>query len=248
MMHSASFRFYAQLNDFLPEVQRQVRFRYRFRGKPGIKDAIEALGPPHTEIDLILVDAEAVGFEYALQDGDRVSVYPRFSSFDISSMNHLRPPDLEPLRFVLDMHLGRLAAYLRMTGFDSLYWNQASDEQLARISQREDRILLTRDRGLLKRGSVRYGYCVRCSNPREQLEEVLSYFDLGGKIKPFRRCMRCNGTLHSVEKEAVMEQLPPGVRERHDRFRRCSQCGRVYWRGSHFERMQRLITRVTGER
>jgi uncharacterized protein with PIN domain len=243
-MHTASFRFYAQLNDFLPGEQRQQSFEYRFRGKPGIKDAIEALGPPHTEIDLILVNSQPVDFEYALRDGDRVSVYPRFGNVDISSLDNVRPPTLEPVRFVLDMHLGRLTTYLRMIGFDCLYWNQASDEHLAQISQSEIRILLTRDRGLLKRGSVRYGYCVRCTNPREQLEEVVSYFDLVETIKPFRRCMRCNGKLHSVEKEAVIDQLPPGVRERHDKFRQCSQCARVYWRGSHFERMQRLIESV----
>lgn len=247
-MHTASFRFYAQLNDFLPGEQRQQSFEHRFRGKPGIKDAIEALGPPHTEIDLILVNSQPVGFEYALRDGDRVSVYPRFGNVDISSLDNVHPPTLEPVRFVLDMHLGRLTAYLRMIGFDCLYWNQASDEHLAQISQSEGRILLTRDRGLLKRGSVRYGYCVRCTNPREQLKEVVSYYDLVETITPFQRCMRCNGKLHSVEKEAVVDQLPPGVRERHDNFRRCSQCGRVYWRGSHFERMQRLIESVTGMR
>ena len=133
---------------------------------------------------------------------------------------------------------------MRMIGFDCLYWNEASDEHLAQISQSEDRFLLTRDRGLLKRGSVRYGYCVRGTNPREQLEEVVAYYDLVGAIKPFRRCMRCNGILHSVEKEAIIDQLPPGVRERHARFHRCLQCGRVYWRGTHFERMQRFIESV----
>jgi uncharacterized protein with PIN domain len=243
-MKQASFRFYAELNDFIEDICQYKRCQHRFRGQPGIKDVIEALGPPHTEIDLILVNDKPVGFDYALQDGDRVTVYPRFRSLEISSLCSVGPPTLTATRFVLDMHLGRLAAYLRMLGFDSLYWNEASDQRLAQVSHNQKRILLTRDRGLLKRNLVTYGYCIRQNSPRDQLKEVLDHFDLAGDIQPFRRCMRCNGVLEAVDKDAILAQLPERVRGRYERFRTCPQCGRVYWRGSHFERMQRLIDSV----
>lgn len=245
-MKHASFRFYAELNDFLPDAIRQTRFTHRFRGHPGIKDVIEALGPPHPEVDLILANDSAVGFGYALQDNDRVSVFPRFRSLDISAMVNVRAPALDSIRFVLDMHLGRLAAYLRMLGFDSLYWNQARDEHLANISHDDKRILLTRDRGLLKRNAVTYGYCVRSTNPRDQLKEIVCRFELSEQIQPFKRCMRCNGILEAVEKQEVLGRLPAGVRKSQDDFRICPECGRVYWRGSHFERMERLVSRVLG--
>ncbi len=243
-MNQASFRFYAELNDFLPESRQQARFVHPFRGKPGIKDIIEALGPPHTEIDLILVNDSAVEFNYILKGGDRVSVYPRFRKLEIASLTNVRPSPLQSIRFVLDTHLGRLAAYLRLLGFDSLYWNQSSDERLALISHEQKRILLTRDRGLLKRNTVIYGYWVREENPGDQLQEIVDRFALREDIHPFMRCMRCNGILQSVDKETVMGRLPEGVRAAHDDFRMCPECRRVYWRGSHFERMQRLIQDV----
>lgn len=243
-MHQAHFRFYAELNDFLPPSQQHTTFQHRYRGNPAVKDIIEALGPPHTEIELILVNGMAVGFDHALQHGDRVSAYPRFRSLDITTLMNVRPPQLQTMRFVLDSHLGRLAAYMRMLGFDSLYWNRAGDEHLARISHQQRRILLTRDRGLLKRNAVTYGYCVRQNHPRDQLHEVVDHFDLKEGIQPFKRCMRCNGILQEVEKETVMESLPEGVRASYEDFRHCPGCGRVYWRGSHFARMQQLIEGV----
>ncbi|MGD2058911.1 MAG: Mut7-C RNAse domain-containing protein [Anaerolineales bacterium] len=243
-MKLASFRFYAELNDFLPQAQRHVRFQHPFLGNPGIKDVIEALGPPHTEIDLIFVNGVSVGFEHALQGGDRVSVYPRFRELDISVLYNLRPPALDPIRFVLDMHLGRLAAYLRMLGFDCLYWTDAADDRLAQVSHDQRRVLLTRDRGLLKRSIVTYGYWVRHTQPRAQLREVVDHYQLRDAVHPFSRCMRCNGILEPVEKRAVAARLPAGVRNNYDRFRICLECGRIYWRGSHYERMQGLIGNV----
>lgn len=243
-MKQASFRFYAELNDFLPHALQHGRFRHSFSGQPGIKDVIEALGPPHTEVNLILVNGAAVGFEHPLQDGDRVSVYPLFRKLDISSLHNVCPPTLDRIRFVLDMHLGRLAAYLRMLGFDCLYWTETTDEHLARVSHEQRRVLLTRDRGLLKRNTVTYGYCVRQIQPRAQLREVVDRYQLRDSVQPFRRCMRCNGLLASVEKSAVSASLPVGVRKNFDQFRRCAECGRIYWRGSHSERMQGLIEEV----
>lgn len=240
----ASFRFYAELNDFLPIHQRSERFAYEAEGHPSVKDAIEALGAPHTEVDLILVNGDSVDFGHHLQDGDRVSVYPVFESIDISTLVRVRPAPLREIRFILDTHLGRLACYLRMMGFDSLYSNGYDDAALALISSQEKRLLLTKDRGLLKRNLVTHGYCVRSIHPREQLLEILKRFDLFGLVRPFERCLRCNALLEEVSKAEVLEHLPLRVRHEQMQFRRCRGCSQIYWRGSHFERMQSFLEHV----
>ena len=246
-MNQAVFRFYAELNDFLPTRRRRITFAYRFDEGQSVKHLIEALGVPHTEVDLVLVNGESVGFGYLARDGDRVSVYPVFESMDISPVARVRPRPLREPCFVLDTHLGRLATYLRMLGFDTLYRNDYGDEELARISSSEGRILLSRDRGLLKRRVVTHGYCLREINPRRQLSEILRRFDLYGATRPFQRCLRCNGLLQDVSKEAVQEQLPPRTSRYYDEFRRCEGCGRIYWKGSHYERMRRLVDQVVSQ-
>lgn len=237
----AQFRFYAELSDFLPLERRQRVFSHEFDGKPSIKDTIEAIGVPHPEVDLILVNGESVGFGYHLRNGDRVSVYPVFESIDISPLVRVRPEPLREVRFVLDTHLGRLAGYLRMFGFDTLYRNDYGDEALAQIASEQKRILLTKDRGLLKRNSVTHGYCVRSINPRDKLVEVMRRFDLYRSVAPFRRCIRCNQLLAVVEKEDIFEELLPQVREHYTEFRRCTGCDQIYWKGTHFERMERFL-------
>jgi uncharacterized protein with PIN domain len=247
LVNQVSFRFYAELNDFLPSHRKQVIFSHAFDGQPSVKDAIEALGVPHTEVDLILVNGESVDFSYRIRDGDQVSIYPVFESIDITSVLRVRPHPLREVRFVLDTHLGRLAGYLRMLGFDTLYRNDFRDAELASLSSREKRILLTKDRGLLKRGEVTHGYCVREIHPRRQLIEVLRRFDLVRLIKPFERCMRCNGLVTLVDDEQVIDRLPSETRRYYDEYHLCRDCGRVYWRGSHYQRMQLFIAQVLEE-
>ena len=128
---SASFRFYEELNDFLPRENRKRAFDYAFNGTPAVKDAIEAIGVPHTEVDLILVDGVSVGFAHLLQGGERVAVYPTFERLDISPLNRLRPQPLREPRFILDVHLGKLARYLRLAGFDAAYGDEADDAAIA---------------------------------------------------------------------------------------------------------------------
>ncbi|HEY45086.1 MAG TPA: Mut7-C ubiquitin/RNAse domain-containing protein [Anaerolineae bacterium] len=246
-MNHASFRFYAELNDFLPPHRKRVIFSHAFDGQPSVKDTIEALGVPHTEVDLILVHGESVDFSYRIKDGDQVSIYPVFESIDITSVLRVRPQPLREVRFVLDTHLGRLAGYLRMLGFDTLYRNDFGDAELASLSNRGKRILLTKDRGLLKRAEVTHGYCVREIHPRRQLVEVLRRFDLARLIKPFERCMRCNGLVTLIDDEEVIDQLPPETRQYYDEYHLCQDCGRVYWRGSHYQRMQLFIAQVLEE-
>ncbi len=247
-MKEAHVRFYAELNDFLPPESRMRDTIYSFEVSGSVKDVIESIDVPHTEVDLILANSEPVDFAYRVQNGDRISVYPTFQSLDISPVAHLRPQLLRELRFVADTHLGRLAAYLRMLGFDILYRNDYRDEDLARLSAGEKRILLTRDRGLLKRSIVVRGYCLRATDPRLQLVEVFQHFDLIGSIAPFRRCIHCNGLLQPTRKELVSDRLLPQTKRYFSEFYICPECNRIYWKGSHYRRMQRLIEIVTGLR
>lgn len=240
-------RFYEELNDFLPPAQRKVAFRRHLRQAASIKDTIEALGVPHTEIDLILVNGESVGFDHPVRDGDRVSVYPVFEAFDIAPLTRLRPRPLREPRFVLDVHLGRLAAYLRLFGFDTLHRNDYDDPTLAAISAGEHRILLTRDRRLLMRKLVTHGYFVRTTQPRRQLLEVLDRFNLRRLQRPFTRCLHCNGVLETVPKAQVLSRLPPRTQQWYEEFRHCRSCGKVYWKGTHYRRLRQLVDAVTGD-
>jgi len=142
---------------------------------------------------------------------------------------------------VLDAHLGRLASYLRLLGFDAIFNNDSSDEELVTISLEENRILLARDRSLIERGQVTHGYWVRNSRPRQQVAEVVRRFDLQGQIAPFRRCARCNTLLETASRKAEAPRLSDRTRGRHDFLRRCPRCAHSYRRGAHSERVGKLV-------
>jgi len=236
--HTARFRVYAELNDFLPAERRQREFAYEFDGTPAVKDAVEALGIPHPEVDVILVNGQSVDFSHNLQDGDRVAVYPVFESLDVAPLVRLRPAPLRRTAFIADVHLGKLARLLRLAGFDTLYRNDLADDEIIRLALAEQRIILTRDRGLLKVGAVTHGCHIRSDNPYEQLAQVLQRFDLYGQIRPFRRCLRCNGPVEPVAKADIIDRLPPRTARAFDEFTRCRHCGRIYWQGSHWEKLK----------
>jgi uncharacterized protein with PIN domain len=238
---TAWLRFYEELNDFLPPERRKRDIAYRLDRRASVKDVIESLGVPHTEVDLILVDGRSVGFDHIVGEGERISVYPVFERLDIGPVQRLRPEPLRDPRFVCDANLGRLARYLRLLGFDTLYRNDYRDAEVARIAARERRILLSRDRRLLQRRMVTHGAFVHADDPREQAREVVRRFDLAGKARPFTRCTRCNGLLEEVGKAEILHRLEPKTREYYDRFKRCRDCGRIYWQGSHHERAQALV-------
>ncbi len=243
----ATFRFYAELNEFLPYNKRFSAQQVEFKGRQSVKHLIESCGVPHTEVDLVLVNGCSVDFNYLVKAQDVVSVYPVFESLDIIPLLRLRPQPLRVARFVLDGHLGRLAAYLRMLGFDALYQNECADEDLAEKSASQERILLTRDRGLLKRRMVTRGYCLLTRDSRQQLLAVMRRFDLLSQIKPFSRCIACNGLLQPVDKAEILHLLEPGTRKYFNDFSHCEQCGKIYWKGSHHERMQALIEWLRAE-
>ena len=244
MNGKCQMRFYEELNDFLPLARRKVQFVHEFRRRASVKDMIEALGVPHTEIDLILVNGRSVDFTHIVRDGDRISVYPMFESLDIGPLVRVRPRPLRVSRFVLDVHLGKLARYLRLLGFDALYRNDYGDAELAAVAGAERRVLLTRDRDLLKRSAVTRGYYVRATDPRRQVEEVVDRLDLYGAIDPLRRCTRCNGLLAVVPKSQVWDRLPPKTRHLVESFWECGACGHLYWEGGHMPRIRGFIERL----
>lgn len=235
--YTAEFRFYGELNDFFPPGQRKRTVFYRFKSHPGIKDPIEVLGVPHTEVDLIVVNGQSVGFDYQLQDDDRVAVYPVFRSLDIGSLVRLRETLHNP-RFILDVHLGKLAKLMRLLGFDTLYRNDYRDADIVDIAVDEQRIVLTRDRRLLYFRHISHGYWVRAVNVKDQIDEVLRRFELHGSINPFARCLICNGVMMVVAKADVLHRLEPKTRLYYEVFRQCADCRRIYWEGSHMEDMR----------
>lgn len=241
-MALASFRFYAQLNDFLPPHRRGRRFTCETSEASTLKDTIESLGVPHPEIDLIVVNGAPASFDRAVVDGDQIAVYPRFWSIDVGDLPRVSAPVPVPARFVADVHLAQLTARLRLAGFDVKA--VAADEDVARLSEREERIALTRDRELLKRKIVRGGCWIRSSDPDDQFVEVLRRFDLVLQVRPFTRCLQCNALLRPVAKERVLERLPPGVVPLFEDFHECPSCGRVYWHGSHYDRLRERLARA----
>ena len=240
-MSIAYFRFYEELNDFLPQEKRKKLFLYEFNSTPSIKDAIEAIGVPHVEVDLILVNSLSVDFSYKLKNADSVSVYPVFESFDIASVTHLREKPLRDLKFVSDVHLGKLTKYLRLFGFDTYYRTDINDEEIIDLAISDKRVILTKDKGLLKNKKVTHGYYIRSRYPRYQLKEVFLRFDLKNLIASFTRCMECNGLLRDVTKKEILDRLLPKTRQYYRKFKMCNDCNRIYWNGSHWQNMKRDI-------
>ena len=226
-MHKVYLRFYEELNDFLPEEKKKKRFTHYYIDRTSVKDLIESFGVPHTEVDLILVNRKSVGFKYKINDGDDISVYPLFESFDISDVQYLRAKPLRKPKFVADVHLGRLTKYLRMMGLDVLYKNNFNDDEIVRTSLKERRAILTKDRGILKRNEVTHGYWVRSTKVEEQVKEVLKRFDLQKEIKEFSRCIECNELLKPIKKELIINQLQPKVAQSQNEFYQCPSCKKI---------------------
>jgi uncharacterized protein with PIN domain len=243
-MHKVYLRFYEELNDFLPEEKRKKRFEHHYIDRTSVKDLIESLGVPHTEVDLILANGKSINFKYLINDGDDISVYPVFESLDISNVQHLRPKPLRKPKFVADVHLKKLARYLRMFGFDVYYKNDLSDEDIVNISLAEKRAILTKDGGILKRNEVTHGYFLRSKDVEEQAIEVIKRFNLQNAIKEFTRCLECNTELIKIAKEKIAGNLPPKVNASQEEFYKCPGCEKIYWKGTHHQKMLSLVHKI----
>ena len=240
-----TLHFFGELNDYLAQAQRDTAIEHEFQKARSVKDLIESIGVPHPEIDIIIVDGVSVDFRYQVQDGDSIAVYPAHHSPSmqpaIQPLKHLLPEAIDPPAFVLDVHLGKLAGYMRMLGFDCLYRNDYEDPELAYISSTQARTLLTCDRKLLHRKEITHGYFVRSRDPQVQVGEVIRHFRLKQHIRPFSRCINCNGSIAPVDKAMIADRLQPRTRQHYDVFYICQDCGQIYWQGSHVPEMIKLV-------
>ena len=243
-MVTATFRFYGELNDFLARERRGRAFATPCARAATTKHMVEALGVPHTEVELVLVNGEPAGLDDILEDGDRVAIYPRFTLLPVADVARLeqRPPGR--VRFVADAHLGGLARLLRMAGFDTIYRNTLHDAEIEAIALDERRAVLTRDRELLKRRGIEYGCYVRALKAEAQLREVVDRFGLAERMRPFTLCLSCNAPLRPVAKADVLDRLPPRVAAVQDEFSTCDRCHGVFWKGSHWQRMAAVLDSV----
>lgn len=244
---NVDLRVYAELNDFLRPGERYTALRRPYRPHQTVKDVIEAAGVPHTEVDLVLVDGQPVDFDHRPRPGGRITAYPVFETLDIGRVTRVRPQPLRAPRFLADVNLGGLAKLMRLLGLDVHCRWDAEDAELAEVSAAEHRILLTRDRGLLKRRNVTHGVYIRADQPVDQVVEVIRRLDLGARLAPFTRCLRCGGVVAEVAKAEVEDRLEPLTRRHYDTFRQCRECGRIYWQGSHQARLAGTVAVIRAE-
>lgn len=240
-MSVALFRFYEELNDYLPEEKRKVWFEYFFSGAHSIQDAIHTMEIPPDKIDLILMNQHSKGFGYLLQDGDRISVYPVFELFDISGISQLREKPLRNPGFVCDVHLGRLCKYLRMLGLDTLYSNRFTPAEMISLSNQENRIILSRSFQLTRHKEVTHSYWIRSADPLEQIKDLIRKLDLHNLTNPLTRCLNCNHKLIFVEKQKILSRIETRTALYYNEFFSCPDCDQIYWKGSHFENMLEFI-------
>lgn len=228
-MVTATFRFFGDLNDFLPRARRDCVFATACARAATVKHMVEALGVPHTEVGRLCVNGAPGDLQRQLEQGDDVAVHPQ---------QHSAPADI---RFLADAHLGGLARLLRMAGFDTLYDNAYRDEEIVAIAAAQQRTVLTRDRELLKRREVAHGCYLHAIRPEEQLRELFARLTLAPLARPFTLCLHCNLPLRPVARHEVLARLPAAVRAQHAEFTSCDACGRVFWKGSHHARMQAML-------
>ncbi|MEW6512234.1 MAG: Mut7-C RNAse domain-containing protein [Bacteroidota bacterium] len=243
-MPTVRFRFYAELNEHLPSDLRYVELAHDVVQGVTLGEAIESLGVPQREVELLVMGKESVDLAHVLQEGERVGVFPVFDSFDVGPITEIVDRPTRRMNFVLDVHLGKLAHLLRMLGFDALYRNDYTRPDLPRLARDDDRILLSRGKTIVEESGVNAAYQVKSDDPREQLVEILRRFDLVRFARPFRRCILCNSLLVSVQKEKIVDRLPAKVRILNSAFTMCPHCDRIYWKGSHVVRMAEFIDQV----
>ena len=242
-MPKAVLRFYSELNDLLPEHRRSTEFEAGFKDKRSIKDMIESLGVPHTEIDIIIANEDSVDFNYILREGDRIRVYPAFAEPDKKTV-HLRPSPFYNTRFIADTNLGNIARYMRVLGFDTCFDPSLSTRAIIELSLKEDRIIITKSRRLLKFRDVTYGILLRPGTSEAQIKNILFRLGIKDRVKPFSRCLRCNSILIRVEKKKIIDRIPLKTRSFCNEYSHCESCDKIYWEGTHVFEMKKVINRL----
>lgn len=243
-MNRVRFRFYEELNDYLPEELRKGWIESSAEPGTSVGEKIASFGIPLEEIDLVLVNQQSESFEYILQEEDRISVYPVFESFDISQVSKLRDKPLRELSFICDVHLGRLSKYLRMLGFDTSYLNNYTPQQIIEISNLENRVILSKNIQLTRHKEVTHAYWVRSAEPKEQLKDLIYGLNILKLAQPLTRCLNCNSKLEIIKKEDIINRLEERTAKYYTEFFRCPLCDQIYWKGSHYESMLEFIHQI----
>lgn len=244
-MRHLRIRFYGELNDLVSRERRQTDIPLEVHSGTTIKDAIESMGVPHCEISLIQVNSEPAGLNNTVENDSLVSVFPYGYSMPVGERISAQP-SRDGYQFIVDDHLGKLATDLRMLGFSCFIRKQSvTAREMVNLANREDAVLLSRNRTLLMHRELRKGRIIRSTIPDEQVMEVLHRFDLSHELKPFSRCLICNDLLEKAEYQMVIEEAPAKVldhlKNRIEEFRHCPGCGRLYWPGSHLDRMKNKV-------
>ena len=247
MKKKVLLRLFGELNDFFKDPDLKIR-EITYKDRQTIKDILEGIGIPHTEVYLMKKEDKIIDFSYLVKNNDLIKVYPVFRTLDLERDHETirKKYPFEP-KFIADAHLGKLVSYLRILGFDTLYFNDYGDKFLAQKSSEENRILLTRDHVLLIRKNVKYGYFVRADLPKKQLKEVIARYNLLEYINKASRCPKCNHLLKRIEKEKIIDRLEPKTKKYFNKFYICPNCDQIYWKGSHFNRIDNLIENIEDE-
>jgi uncharacterized protein with PIN domain len=247
-MLDVSIRCYAELNNCLDRARQYMNFPLSIPDGASTSDLITAIGLRPDQIDLILVNGQSAGMNYRLSDKDRIAFYPVFERLDISSLEKIHEIPLRRPRFILDVHLGKLARLLRLLGFDALYRNDYTRDELIQKSIDEHRILLSKDEQLLKDELITHANLIRSPDPHRQINDLLQTLDLFSLAAPFTRCTLCNSMLHRIEKESVLFRIPTMTSKICDEYLLCPSCDHIYWKGTHYKRLESLVREILGKR
>ncbi len=237
-MFELTIRFSEQFENLNRRRSTGKKIIYPLNRRASIKDIVESLGVPHTEIGSISVEGNPVDFGFVPLKPLVITVDPIRPPFDATRPSVLRPEALKTVRFIVDVNVGKLAVLLRIAGLDTAYGNDYGDADIARMAEDEGRIVLSKDAGLLKRKQIVFGRYVRAIHPDDQLREMVDFFGLQDSRRAFSRCVRCNSELIRVEKNQILSRLEPKTKKYFHRFKLCAQCDRIYWRGSHHDQMK----------
>lgn len=241
-MNSANFRFFDDINFFLNKEQQNIDINYSFDGNPSVKDCIEAIGVPHTEVEAICINNIYSNFNKKINNNDSINVYSYNSNIDLSNIIELRPK-IKEYKFIVDANVGKVAKNLRMFGFDTYYDFDLPDKEIVNLAEREERIILSRDWGLLKRKNAIWGYYPRSQTTDEQLSEIIKRFNLYDKFNPLSLCLECNGKINKIDKGEAQSNLDEGVLRDYDEFYKCNTCNKFFWKGSHYDKMLETINK-----
>ena len=235
-------QFERQFDFFLTKNRQGRRFEHFLNRRASVKDIIESLGVPHTEVGHLNFNDHEIDFTYIPLLQGVLDVHAISPPFTVLSPSALRPGPFGSIKFIADVNVIRLGRFLILLGFDVSYSSSYSDQEIADIAEIQSRIVLTRDTDLLKRRKIIFAKRIRADLPYDQLCETISFFGLEKLISFFSRCTACNIKLVTIAKKEVMHLLEPKTKRYFHTFFQCPQCKNVFWRGSHYDNIKKKIS------